>query len=87
MKKKVDLICEDVTYLLEVNFKAIEGYIEEIIDRGKSNKEGCEESFVESYDIDKKVLNGFFIDNVFIYQSKKKQNLIILFIKKYNNFI
>jgi hypothetical protein len=30
--------------LLEVNFKAIEGYIEEIVNGGKSNEEGSEES-------------------------------------------
>ena len=72
-KNLVALICEDVTYLLEVNFKAIEGYIEEIVDGGKANEEGCEESFGDSYDIDEKILNGFFIDNVFIYQSEKNK--------------
>ncbi len=76
-KDVISLIFEDAKYLLEVNFKAIEGYIEEIVNGGKSNEEGSEESFAESYDIDEKVLNEFFIDNVFIYQSEKNKLIYI----------
>ena len=72
-KNSVALICEDVTYILKVNFNKIEEYIEKCIDDGEIDENGCEEAFGESYDIDEKIINGFYIENVFIYQTAKNK--------------
>ncbi len=72
-KSSVALLCDDVTYILEVNYNKIEEYIEKVIDDGESDENGCEEAFGESYDIDEKIINGFYIDNVFVYQTGKNK--------------
>lgn len=73
-KTKVALICEDMTYILNVNTEAIDSYIEEAIEgnaNAKAADEGCEDSFEPNYEINEKVVNGFFIDDVFVFQNAK----------------
>ena len=72
-KTKMALICEDVLYILEVNYDKIEEYIEKIVDGEKGDVDGCEESFGDSFDIDGKILNGFFIDDIFVFENSKNK--------------
>ena len=72
-KSKMALICEDVLYILEVNYDKIEEYIEKIADGEKGDVDGCEEAFGDSFDIDGKILNGFFIDDVFVFENSKNK--------------
>ena len=72
-KTKMALICEDVLYILEVNYDKIEEYIEKIIDGEKGDIDGCEESFGDSFDIDGKIINGFFIDDIFVFENSKNK--------------
>jgi coatomer subunit beta' len=72
-KNKVALICEDVMYILEVNYDKIEEYIEKIVDGEKGDVDGCEEGFGESFDIDGKILNGFFVDDIFVFENSKNK--------------
>ena len=72
-KTKMALICEDVLYILEVNYDKIEEYIEKIIDGEKGDVDGCEESFGDSFDIDGKIINGFFIDDIFVFENSKNK--------------
>ena len=72
-KSKVAFLCEDVMYILEVNYEKIEEYIEKIADGEKGDVDGCEEAFGDSFDIDGKILNGFFIDDVFVFENSKNK--------------
>jgi coatomer subunit beta' len=72
-KSKMALICEDVMYILEVNYEKIEEYIEKIAEGEKGDVDGCEEAFGDSFDIDGKILNGFFIDDVFVFENSKNK--------------
>ena len=72
-KTKVALICEDVMYILDVNYDKIEEYIEKIADGEKGDVDGCEEAFGDSFDVDGKVLNGFFIDDIFVFENSKNK--------------
>ena len=72
-KTKMALICEDVMYILEVNYDKIEEYIEKVSDGDKGDVDGCEEAFGDSFDIDGKILNGFFIDDVFVFENSKNK--------------
>ena len=72
-KNKVALICEDVMYILEVNYDKIEEYIEKIVDGEKGDVDGCQEAFGDSFDIDGKILNGFFVDDIFVFENSKNK--------------
>lgn len=73
-KTLVALICNDGTYILSVNFKAIEDYIEEIVDGNSKGKEnGCDDSFEVCYDINETIVTGFFINDVFVFQTSKNK--------------
>ena len=71
-KSLIALICEDETYILKVNIDLIEKYIESVIE-GDVNDDGCENSFEVYYSINDKIINGFFVDDVFIYQASKNK--------------
>ena len=72
-KTKLALICEDSMYILEVNYDKIEEYIEKISDGEKGEVDGCEEGFGESFEVDGKIINGFFIDDVFVFENSKNK--------------
>ena len=72
-KTKVALICDDGTFILEVNVSEIERYIDTIVEGGKADENGCEGSFGEAYDINERIINGFFINEVFVYQNEKNK--------------
>ena len=72
-KSKVALLCEDAMYILEVNYDKIEEYIEKVVDGEKADIDGCEEAFGDAFDIDGKILNGFFVDDVFIFENSKNK--------------
>ena len=72
-KTKVALICEDAMYILEVNYDKIEEYIERISDGEKGDPDGCEEAFGDSFDVDGKILNGFFVEDVFVFENSKNK--------------
>ena len=72
-KSKVALLCEDAMYILEVNYDKIEEYIEKVADGEKADIDGCEEAFGDAFDVDGKVLNGFFVDDVFIFENSKNK--------------
>ena len=72
-KNQVALLCDDCAYILKVNLEAIEAYVENVTEGNAKEGEGCDESFEISYDIGEKVLNGFFIEDVFVFQTVKNK--------------
>lgn len=72
-KTKLALICEDVMYILDVNYDKIEEYIEKISDGEEGDQDGCQEAFGDAFDVDEKVLNGFFYEDVFVYETAKNK--------------
>ena len=79
-KSKIALICDDAMYILNANFDKIDEYIERISEQGEEDEEeeGCEDAFTDPFDVDEKVINGFFINEIFIYETaKNKINYII----------
>ena len=72
-KTRVALLCDDGAFILEVNFTEIEKYIDNVVDGGRADENGCEASFGEAYDLNEKIINGFFIDEVFVYQNEKNK--------------
>ena len=73
-KTLVALICSDGTYILKVNFTAIEEYIDKMVDGNtKGDESGCEDSFEIDYDINESIITGFFINEVFVYQNMKNK--------------
>ena len=73
-RTRVALVCDDSTYILKVNYKEIENYIDSIVDgTAKADENGCEESFEAYYDIGERIVNGFFIEEVFVYQNEKNK--------------
>ena len=72
-KRLIALICEDETYILKVNVDVIEKYIESVIegDVVSPGDDGCENSFEVYYSINDRIINGFFVEDVFIYQTSK----------------
>jgi len=72
-KNKMALLCEDTMYILEVNYNKIEEYISRIEEGEGGDVDGCEEAFGESFDVDGKILNGFFIDDIFVFENSKNK--------------
>ena len=73
-RTRVAIICDDSTFILKVNFKSIEEYIDSVVEGTvKADEEGCEDSFEGYYDISERVVNGFFIEEVFVYQNEKNK--------------
>lgn len=73
-KKYLSLICDDVTYIL----RAFPGKIEKYIDDNENeehdiDEEGCEDGFEAYFEINDKIVNGLFIDEVFIYLNNKNK--------------
>ena len=83
-KNKMALICEDVLYILEVYYDKIEEYIEKISDGEKGELDGCQEAFGDSFDIDGKILNGFFIDDIFVFENSKNKINYSINVKVFN---
>jgi len=75
-KKSLALICDDVTYILNVYSEKIEKYVEEL-ESSMINKEsddvGCEEGFEPNYEITDKIVSGLFVDEVFLYLNNKNK--------------
>ena len=73
-KKSVALICDDVTYILKSFPEKIEHYVEN--NDNESNDiedEGCEEAFEAFFEINDHVVNGLFVDEVFIFINNKNK--------------
>ena len=56
-------------YILEVNYDKIEEYIEKVAENDEGDVDGCKEAFGESFDVDGKIINGFFIDDIFVFEN------------------
>ncbi|MCQ2819765.1 MAG: coatomer subunit beta' [archaeon] len=73
-KSLVALICDEGTFILKVKFNIIEEYIENAAEGNiKTDEDGCEESFDVFYDINENITNGFFVDEIFVYQTAKNK--------------
>ena len=72
-KNKVAFLCEDAMYILEVNYDKIEEYIEKVAENDEGDVDGCKEAFGESFDVDGKIINGFFIDDIFVFENSKNK--------------
>lgn len=74
-KNYVSLICEESTYILKCNEKAIENFIEKVISSQKTEEfeEGCEEAFEMFMEIKDVIVTGFYFENVFIYLTNKNK--------------
>ena len=57
-KKTIALVCEDVTYILKFNEKAVEEYLEKIEnnDEEEEFEDGCEEAFEPLFEINETIL-------------------------------
>lgn len=75
-KRSIALICDDVTYILNVYPDKIEKYVEDV-ESSNSNKEsdevGCEEGFEPNYEISDKIVSGLFVDEVFLFLNNKNK--------------
>ena len=60
-------------FILEVRFNMIEEYIEKVVDGESGDVDGCLDSFGDSFDVDGKILNGFFIDDIFVFENSKNK--------------
>jgi coatomer subunit beta' len=78
-KRTLALICEDITYILNAYIEKIEKYIEDVTEGGVDvDEEGCQDAFEPRFEINDKIVNGLFIDDVFIYiNTKNKINYAI----------
>jgi coatomer subunit beta' len=75
-KKFVALLCDDITYILNAFPEKIDEYLENSPDL--ESEEGCNEAFEPYYEVNDKIVNGFFIDEVFVFvNSKNKLNYAI----------
>lgn len=72
-KKQVALMCDDVTYILKAFPNVIDKYIEDSENENNSDEEGCEEAFEAYFEINDRISNGLFIDDVFIYVNNKNK--------------
>ena len=72
-KNKIALLCEDAMYILEVFYDKIEEYIEKVADGDSGDVDGCQEAFGDSFDVDGKIINGFFIDDIFVFENSKNK--------------
>jgi coatomer subunit beta' len=60
-------------YILEVFYDKIEEYIEKVADGDSGDVDGCQEAFGDSFDVDGKIINGFFIDDIFVFENSKNK--------------
>jgi coatomer subunit beta' len=73
-KKNLALICDDVTYILRAFPDRIEKFIEDNDTADVDPDDGgCETAFEGFYEINERVMNGFFIDEVFIFVNNKNK--------------
>ena len=72
-KKTVALICDDVTYILKAFPQVIEKYLEEAENENDADEEGCADGFEAFFEINDRVTNGLFVDDVFIYVNNKNK--------------
>jgi coatomer subunit beta' len=76
-KKSMALICDDVTYILKVFPEKVNQYIEEN-ENSNNDDEGCIDGFDAAFEINDKIINAIFNDEVFIFlNSKNKINYAI----------
>ena len=81
-KKTIALVCDDVTYILSFNEKAVEEFIEKAENEEEEEEfeaeDGCEEAFESLFEINDTVTDGFWFEKCFIYINKKnKLNYVI----------
>ncbi len=68
------LICDDVTYILQAFPNRIDKFIEESDTADVDPDEGgCEQAFEAFSEINERVVNGLFIDNIFIFVNSKNK--------------
>lgn len=78
-KKFVALVCDELTYILKFNEKAVEDYIENVNNNEEeANEDGCEDALEPVFELKESVNNGQWFEDVFIYfTSKNKLNYLI----------
>ena len=72
-KKSLALICDDVTYILKVFPEKIHQYIEDNENNGNIDEEGCVDGFDIIYEINDKIVNAIFIDEILIFLNTKNK--------------
>jgi coatomer subunit beta' len=71
-KKTVALICDETTYILKVYPDKIHQYIEEN-ENANIEDEGCVDGFEACFEINDKIINGLFNEDVFIFLNSKNK--------------